>query len=82
MAARLLFKRSFSASAVRQAGEGVIRPPVQVYGVEGKYAAALYSSAVKSKKLDTIDKDLKSVHDLYSSHKQFKVSSKRTETFI
>ncbi|KAH7722372.1 ATP-3 protein [Aphelenchoides avenae] len=73
MAARLVLKRSFSVSSiVGQAGQGVIRPPVQVYGVEGKYAAALYSSAVKSKKLDTVDKDLKSVHDLYSSHKQFK----------
>lgn len=75
MAARLFLKRGFSASAiVRQAQQEVIRPPVQVYGVEGKYAAALYSSAVKSKKLDTLDKDFKSVHELYNSHKQFKVS--------
>ncbi|VDO36911.1 unnamed protein product, partial [Brugia timori] len=43
-----------------------------VHGVEGRYAAALYSAAVKDKTLDTIDKDLKSLQDVYKTSVKFK----------
>ncbi|CAB0012823.1 unnamed protein product [Nesidiocoris tenuis] len=33
-------------------------PPVQVFGVEGRYASALYSAATKLKQLDAVEKDL------------------------
>ncbi|CAG0916850.1 unnamed protein product [Notodromas monacha] len=36
----------------------MIRPPIQVFGTEGKYATALYSAAAKSKKLDEVEKEL------------------------
>ena len=36
----------------------LVRPPVQVYGIEGRYATALYSAASKEKKLDQVEKEL------------------------
>ncbi|XP_040194849.1 ATP synthase subunit O, mitochondrial [Rana temporaria] len=49
--------RSFSTSVTRPAGS-LVRPPIQVYGLEGRYATALYSAAFKEKKLDQVEKDL------------------------
>nr|CAD2196569.1 unnamed protein product [Meloidogyne enterolobii] len=65
-----LFKRSFaiSASALQ-----VIRPPVQVSGIEGKYASALYSSGMKEKSLDKIEKDLSQLKVLYDTNNDFKL---------
>lgn len=34
------------------------QPPVQVYGIEGRYATALYSAASKENKLDQVEKEL------------------------
>jgi len=48
--------RGFSSSAVRNAG--LVKPPIQVSGTEGRYAAALYSAASKNKALDVVEKDL------------------------
>lgn len=49
------FRRQFSTSgALRK----LVTPPAQVYGIEGRYATALYSAAVKSKKIDAVDQDL------------------------
>uniref|UniRef100_A0A3B4ASM0 Oligomycin sensitivity conferral protein n=1 Tax=Periophthalmus magnuspinnatus TaxID=409849 RepID=A0A3B4ASM0_9GOBI len=47
----LLQVRQFSTSAVRP-------PPIQVYGVEGRYATALFSAASKQKKLDQVEQEL------------------------
>lgn len=53
--------RSFSTSgATRQ----LVQPPVQVFGVEGRYATALYSAAMKNKALDAVDKDVKEISSL------------------
>lgn len=35
-----------------------MKPPVQVFGIEGRYACALYSAASKQKSLDSVEKDL------------------------
>jgi len=48
--------RGFASSAVRNAG--LVKPPIQVFGTEGRYAAALYSAASKNKALDAVEKDL------------------------
>jgi len=37
----------------------LVAPPVYVYGIEGRYAHALYSAATKDKKLDVVEKDIK-----------------------
>ncbi|XP_072295002.1 ATP synthase subunit O, mitochondrial [Eucyclogobius newberryi] len=49
--------RQFSTSVVRPVSK-LIRPPIQVYGVEGRYATALFSAASKQKKLDQVEQEL------------------------
>lgn len=36
----------------------LVKPPVQLFGIEGRYATALYSAASKQKNLDSVEKDL------------------------
>ncbi|KAK9881949.1 hypothetical protein WA026_018143 [Henosepilachna vigintioctopunctata] len=36
----------------------LVKPPIQVFGIEGRYATALYSAASKQKTLPNIEKDL------------------------
>ncbi|XP_026748780.2 ATP synthase subunit O, mitochondrial [Galleria mellonella] len=47
--------RSLSTSAT---AAQLVKPPVQVFGLEGRYASALYSAASKSKTLDVVEKEL------------------------
>jgi len=56
MACRIsVIARTFSASSVQQQ---LVKPPIQVFGVEGRYATALYSAATKQKQLDAVEKEL------------------------
>ncbi|KAL8190558.1 UNVERIFIED_CONTAM: ATP synthase subunit O, mitochondrial [Gekko kuhli] len=55
--------RHFSTSLVRPASK-LVQPPIQVYGLEGRYATALYSAASKQKKLDQIEKEMSRVSAL------------------
>ncbi|VBB30186.1 unnamed protein product [Acanthocheilonema viteae] len=66
-----VLRRCMSLSAAVQATEHVIRSPIQLHGVEGRYAVALYSAAVKDSKLDTIYKDLKSLQNIYQTSVKF-----------
>lgn len=52
---RALQVRSMSTSSVMQQ---MVKPPVQVFGIEGRYATALYSAATKEKKLEAVERDL------------------------
>nr|XP_027220316.1 ATP synthase subunit O, mitochondrial-like [Penaeus vannamei] len=64
-----ILARSFSTSvATRQ----LVQPPVQVFGVEGRYATALYSAAMKKKSLDAVDKDIKELSGLLKTDPQLK----------
>ncbi|KAM7533646.1 hypothetical protein Aperf_G00000119277 [Anoplocephala perfoliata] len=47
--------RSFSTSSVSRV---IVRPPTQFFGIDGRYATALFSAAVKSKNLEIVEKDL------------------------
>ena len=49
--------RCFSTSVVRPFAK-LVRPPVQIYGIEGHYATALYSAASKQNKLEQAEKEL------------------------
>ncbi|XP_069886721.1 ATP synthase subunit O, mitochondrial [Dipodomys merriami] len=49
--------RSFNTSVARPFSK-IVRPPVQVHGIEGRYATALYSAASKQKKLEQVEKEL------------------------
>ncbi|KAH8346488.1 hypothetical protein KR084_001406, partial [Drosophila pseudotakahashii] len=40
------------------AAQATVKPPVQVFGLEGRYATALYSAASKLSQLDQVEKDL------------------------
>ncbi|XP_010606991.1 ATP synthase subunit O, mitochondrial [Fukomys damarensis] len=60
--------RCFSTSVVRPFAK-LVRPPVQVYGIEGRYATALYSAASKQNKLDQVEKELLRVAQLLKDPK-------------
>ncbi|XP_023016173.2 ATP synthase subunit O, mitochondrial [Leptinotarsa decemlineata] len=47
--------RTFSTSNV---ANQLVKPPVQIFGIEGRYATALYSAASKRKTLEIVEKDL------------------------
>lgn len=47
--------RSLSTSVV---GHQMVKPPIQVFGLDGRYANALYSAASKTKLLDAVEKEL------------------------
>ncbi|KAK2154700.1 hypothetical protein LSH36_260g05000 [Paralvinella palmiformis] len=50
--------RNFSTSASRSK---LTTAPIQVFGIEGRYAHALYSAATKEKKLEVVENELKKV---------------------
>jgi len=50
-----ILARQFSTSP---ASNAVIRSPLSVYGIDGRYASALYSAASKQKALEVVEKDL------------------------
>lgn len=39
--------------------------PIQVFGIEGRYATALYSAASKQNKLEAVEKETKSLQVSY-----------------
>jgi len=65
--------RSFSSSA--SLGQ-MVRPSVPVYGVDGRYAAALFSAGSKQKQLDHVEKDLKAIAEALEKNKQVAESLK------
>ncbi|KAI1330533.1 ATP synthase delta subunit-domain-containing protein [Xylariaceae sp. FL0255] len=53
--------RTYAATAAQD-----VKPPVAVYGLDGTYATALYTAAVKSSTLDPTAKALSALGDLYT----------------
>ncbi|EZA50350.1 ATP synthase subunit O, mitochondrial [Ooceraea biroi] len=51
---RVITRTFCSSPAVQQ----LVKPPIQVFGLEGRYATALFSAASKQKVLDAVEKDL------------------------
>ncbi|XP_026214005.1 ATP synthase subunit O, mitochondrial [Anabas testudineus] len=60
--------RQFSTSAIRPVAK-LVKPPIQVYGVEGRYATALFSAASKQNKLDQVEQELGKVSTLIKDPK-------------
>ncbi|KAK3543651.1 hypothetical protein QTP70_025985 [Hemibagrus guttatus] len=60
--------RQLSTSVARPAAK-LIKPPIQVYGVEGRYATALYSAASKQKNLEKVEQELGRVASLIKDPK-------------
>ncbi|XP_041847047.1 ATP synthase subunit O, mitochondrial [Melanotaenia boesemani] len=60
--------RQFSSSVIRPAAK-LVKPPITVYGVEGRYATALFSAASKQNKLDQVEQELGKVSALIKDPK-------------
>ncbi|XP_074070151.1 ATP synthase peripheral stalk subunit OSCP, mitochondrial [Macrotis lagotis] len=60
--------RCFTTSVGRPFAK-LVRPPIQVYGLEGRYATALFSAASKQNKLDVVEKELLRVTTLLKDPK-------------
>uniref|UniRef100_A0A5F8HG19 ATP synthase peripheral stalk subunit OSCP, mitochondrial n=1 Tax=Monodelphis domestica TaxID=13616 RepID=A0A5F8HG19_MONDO len=58
--------RRFTTSVARPFAK-LVRPPIQLYGLEGRYATALYSAASKQNKLDAVERELNRVTALDSA---------------
>merc|ERR1712121_396716 len=56
-----ILARSLSTSVP---AKQLIKPPIQVFGTEGRYASALYSAAVKKDSLAAVEADLNAVGGL------------------
>jgi len=50
-----ILSRQFSTSNARHA---LVKTPIPVYGIEGRYSAALFSAANKNSALEAVEKDL------------------------
>ncbi|XP_050406653.1 ATP synthase subunit O, mitochondrial [Patella vulgata] len=76
------FVRQFSTTVARK-GQ-IVQAPIQIFGIEGRYAHALYSAATKEKKLDAVEGELKALGSLLKTDAKFAdfcndPSLKRTE---
>uniref|UniRef100_A0A3Q3Q7A8 ATP synthase peripheral stalk subunit OSCP, mitochondrial n=1 Tax=Monopterus albus TaxID=43700 RepID=A0A3Q3Q7A8_MONAL len=60
--------RQFSTSVIRPAAK-LVKHPIQLYGVEGRYATALFSAASKQNKLDQVEQELRKVSTLIKDPK-------------
>ena len=47
-----------------------LQPPIQVFGIEGRYAHAMYSAAAKEKSLEKVEKELVQVDELIKSNEK------------
>lgn len=68
MALYLNISRSYATAASGK----MVRAPVAFFGIDGKYTNALYSAAVKTKKSDKVEEDLKNLRDLYRKDTRFR----------
>lgn len=50
----------------------LVKPPISLFGLEGRYVNALYSAASKSNKLEAVEGDLKKISKLYDTDSKFK----------
>lgn len=50
----------------------LVKPPISLFGLEGRYVNALYSAASKNNKLDAVEGDLKKLSGLYKTDPRFK----------
>ncbi|CAG7833355.1 unnamed protein product [Allacma fusca] len=64
----LILARNFSSTA---ASSQLVKAPIQLFGVEGRYASALYSAASKEKQLESVEKDLSSISALLKKKGKF-----------
>ncbi|XP_072115989.1 ATP synthase subunit O, mitochondrial [Mobula birostris] len=71
--ARLGLKVCYLSTSVANPASKLVMPPIQVYGVEGRYATALYSAASKQKKLDQVEQELQKINSIMKDPKFYGV---------
>merc|ERR1711935_665601 len=54
----IMFARSVARASAQASASGLVATPIQVFGLSGRYATALYSAASKKNVLDKVEKDL------------------------
>jgi len=59
--------RSFSSSPIVNAER--VQAPIQLYGLEGRYAHAIYAAASRKNQLDAVDKDLQNLSAIFKKEK-------------
>ena len=50
----------------------MVKPPVALFGIEGRYTTALYSAASKQNKLDAVEKDLRAISSQIDKDTKFR----------
>lgn len=60
------------AQAAGAAASKLNKPPVPMFGIDGRYATALYSAASKKNKLEQVDNNLKQLLDLQQKDTKFR----------
>ncbi|KAK6641681.1 hypothetical protein RUM44_013396 [Polyplax serrata] len=63
-----ILARTFSSSGAQTQ---MIKTPVPVFGINGRYASAVYSAGMKSKEIDKIEKDFIQFQDALNKDKKF-----------
>jgi len=62
-----LFVRSMTTSS-----GAAVKPPIQLFGLEGRYASALYSAATKMKQLEKVENELTQVQEAIKKNKHLR----------
>lgn len=50
----------------------MVKCPIQIFGIEGRYATALYSAASKQKSLEAVEKDMLGLEKSLKTDAKFK----------
>ncbi|CAF0892732.1 unnamed protein product [Brachionus calyciflorus] len=58
--------RSFSTTTTQASANAL---PIQLHGIEGRYAHAIYSAALKQKSLEAVDKDFQAILTVFKQEK-------------
>ncbi|OTF71389.1 ATP synthase subunit O, mitochondrial-like protein [Euroglyphus maynei] len=67
-----LMQLSKCALSTQSGASKLVRPPVPMFGIDGRYATALYSAASKKGKLEQVDKNLKTLLQLHEKDQKFR----------
>eukprot|EP00894_Picocystis_sp_ML_P003627 jgi/Pico_ML_1/54144/g4562.t1 len=71
LASSLGVSENFATKAAAEAA-GDVQLPLKLYGVPGRYASALFVTASKAKKLDLVEKELKTIASMVNKSSAFK----------
>ncbi|KNC73267.1 hypothetical protein SARC_14172, partial [Sphaeroforma arctica JP610] len=65
---RTVFARGMATAST----SGLVAPPVFLYGVQGRYANALYSAGSKKNQLEVLDKEMSEIKKLVVDNEDFR----------